>query len=233
MCAAINAFNGPVCMVAFKGAPCLAAGNTIIIKASEKSPLSTIYLGKLANQAGFPPGVINFVSGAGETGSLLASHLDIDKISFTGSAVTGKRVASAAANSNLKRVALELGGKSPSIVFPDADLGVAIKWCVQGIVGNAGQACIASSRVYVHENIKDAFIGGMKAAFEGLDSAFGDPNSEAVYLPPLVDKAQFDRVNWYIKEADSEATLVTGGSPLFDKVSSSLCCSIGDNQVIQ
>ncbi|KAF9886961.1 hypothetical protein FE257_010702 [Aspergillus nanangensis] len=217
VCAAINAFNGPLVMTALKGAPALAAGNTIIIKSSEKSPLSSIYLGKLANEAGIPPGVINFISGAGPTGALLASHMDIRKISFTGSTGTGKRIAQAAAASNLKKVSLELGGKSPSIVFADANLDIAVKWCTQGVVGNSGQVCIASSRVYVHESIRDRFVDALKAAFEASQAGFGDPSDANTHLPPLIDNLQFERVSKIIEEGKRENTLVTGGCRLFSE----------------
>lgn len=217
VCAAVNAFNGPTVMVLFKAAPAIAAGNAVVMKASEKSPLSTIYFGKIFNEAGFPPGVFNVVNGAGATGSLLASHMDIDKISFTGSVSTGKRIAEAAAKSNLKRVTLELGGKSPSIVFPDANLDVAVQWCTTGITVNCGQACIASSRVYVHEDVKEQFVNRMKTAFEGLYGDFGDPNKETTSNSPLVDKMQFERVMQFIKAGKSEATLMTGGDALFEK----------------
>lgn len=220
VCAAINAFNGPVVMCGLKGAPCLAAGNAIIIKASEKSPLSSLYLGKLATEAGIPPGIFNVISGADTTGALLANHMHIDKIAFTGSTATGRKIARAAADSNLKRVSLELGGKSPSIVFPDANLDIATQWCVQGIVGNSGQACIASSRVYVHENIRDEFIARMKGAFEASVAAFGDPFAANTHLPPLIDKLQFDRVKNIIKAGKKEGTLITGGGPLFSTVCS-------------
>ncbi|KAL4861473.1 hypothetical protein BDV12DRAFT_203983 [Aspergillus spectabilis] len=217
VCAAINAFNGPLVMCGFKGAPCLAAGNTIIIKASEKSPLSSLYLGNLANQAGIPPGVINFISGAGETGALLAGHMGIDKISFTGSTATGKKITKKAVESNLKRVSLELGGKSPSIVFPDANLDVAVQWCTQGIIGNSGQACIASSRVYIHDSIREVFIDRLKAAFEAAKAGFGDPFAETTSLPPLIDKTQFDRVSEFLENGKVQSTLVTGGCPLFSE----------------
>jgi aldehyde dehydrogenase (NAD+) len=202
-------------MLAFKAAPALAAGNSIIIKASEKSPLSSLVFGKLANEAGIPPGVLNLVNGDGRTGALLASHMDIDKIAFTGSAGTGKKIAQVAASSNLKKVSLELGGKSPSIVFPDANLENAIKWCVQGITANTGQACIASSRVYVHADVKEAFVNGMKQAFESLDGVTGaDLHDPGTMIGPLVDKLQHDRVAEYVKTGKSEATLVTGGDTM-------------------
>ncbi|KAH0835370.1 Aldehyde dehydrogenase [Fonsecaea pedrosoi] len=218
VCAAVNAFNGPLVMIAFKGAPCLAAGNTMVMKSSEKTPLSTIFFGKLLQQAQIPPGVFNLLSGAGETGALLASHMDVDKISFTGSVNTGKKIAVAAASSNLKRVTLELGGKSPSIVFPDANLDVATQWCVQGIVGNSGQACIASSRVYVHKDIRETFVQRLKTAFEQSHAAFGkDAHSDSTHIGPLVDKSQFEKVTQYVEAGKAEATLITGGQALYDQ----------------
>ncbi|XP_014551552.1 hypothetical protein COCVIDRAFT_112596, partial [Bipolaris victoriae FI3] len=207
VCSVVNAFNGPAVMVAFKGAPCLAAGNTMVVKASEKTPVSTIYFGRLLNEAGFPPGVMNIISRGSETGALLASHMDVDKISFTGSVNTGK-IAQMAASRNLKRVTLELGGKSPSIVFPDANLQVAVQWCTQGIVGNSGQACTASSRIYVHKDIKEKFVQAMKTAFESLDGSFGDPKKDTTTIGPLVDKMQFERVLSYVESGKTETTLV-------------------------
>jgi acyl-CoA reductase-like NAD-dependent aldehyde dehydrogenase len=218
VCAAINAFNGPVVLASFKAAPCLAAGNTMVMKASEKTPLSTLFLGKLAQQAGIPRGVLNLISGGGATGELLALDMTVRKISFTGSVATGKKIAQLAARSNLKRVTLELGGKSPSIVFPDANLDVAVQWCVLGITGNSGQTCVASSRVYVHDSIKEEFVARFKAAFEGLDSAFGDPFAASTQIGPLVDKLQFERVSKYVESGKQEATLVTGGSQFPGKV---------------
>jgi len=122
------------------------------------------------------------------------SHMGIRKISFSGSVGTGKKIAQMTAASNLKRVTLELGGKSPSIVFPDANMENAVRWCTQGIVTNSGQACIASSRAYVHKDIKDTFVAAMKASFEALEPAFGDPYAATTTIPPLVDQLQFDRV---------------------------------------
>lgn len=218
VCAAIVAFNGPIGLMAMKAAPCLAAGNTIIIKASERSPLSSLYLGQLANEAGIPPGVMNFISGDGETGALLATHTDIDHISFTGSVGVGKKIAQAAAQSNLKRVSLELGGKSPSIIFPDANIDIAVQWCVQGLIGLSGQACFASSRVYVHDDIKAQVINRMKTAFESMDGCYGDSLHETTLHPPMVDRNHFDRVASFIDRGKGEATLVTGGERMFKKV---------------
>ncbi|KAJ5345666.1 hypothetical protein N7452_003670, partial [Penicillium brevicompactum] len=217
VCAAIVAFNGPIGLMAIKAAPCLAAGNSIIIKASEKSPLSSLYLGKLVNEAGFPPGVVNFISGDGETGALLSAHMDIDHISFTGSVGVGKKVAQAAAQSNLKRVVLELGGKSPSIIFPDANLDIATQWCAKGITAFSGQMCFASSRLYVHRDIKAEVVDRMKAYFEDLYASFGDSLDETTVYPPMVDQAHFESVSGFIDRGKKEATLVTGGERLFDK----------------
>jgi acyl-CoA reductase-like NAD-dependent aldehyde dehydrogenase len=216
VCAAVNAFNVPLLMLAFKAAPCLAAGNTMVMKASEKTPLSSLFFGKIATEAGLPPGVLNLVNGPGSTGAMLASHMEIRKISFTGSVGTGKKIAQMAAASNLKRVTLELGGKSPSIVFPDANLENAVRWCTRGIVANSGQVCIASSRVYVHRDVKDRFVAAMKAAFEALEPAFGDPHAATTTIGPLVDKLQFDRVSHLVQSGKKQATLVTGGGALKD-----------------
>ncbi|KAI0158242.1 aldehyde dehydrogenase domain-containing protein [Xylariaceae sp. FL1272] len=212
VCAGVFAFNGTAVQVGMKSGACLAMGNTTILKPSEKTPLAAIYIGKLAKEAGLPPGVFQVVNGGGETGALLASHMDIDKISFTGSVGTGKKIAQLAAASNLKKVTLELGGKSPSIVFPDANLEVATTWCAQGITINAGQVCIASSRVY---DIKEQFIGAMKTAFEKTAEFVGDPQSADKQIGTLADKVQFDRVSKYIENGKSEATLVTGGDRMF------------------
>ncbi|KAJ6012325.1 hypothetical protein N7522_002680 [Penicillium canescens] len=217
VCAAITAFNAPIMGMAMKAAPCLATGNTLIIKSSERTPLSTLYLGKLANEAGFPPGVFNIISGGELAGSLLAKHMDIDHVSFTGSAGIGKQIAQAASQSNLKRVALELGGKSPSIIFPDAKLDVVIPWCVNSILLLSGQVCFASSRVYVHESIKKHVVERMKTSFESMDESFGDPLNEDVEFPPLFSQGHFDRVKGFIDRGKEEATLVTGGEAMFAK----------------
>ncbi|KAJ5387239.1 hypothetical protein N7509_009780 [Penicillium cosmopolitanum] len=204
VCAAITAFNAPLMFMAAKVGPCLAVGNVIILKPSEKTPLSTLYLGRLAKEAGFPPGVFNIIGGAGATGAFLAEHLEIDRISFTGSLATGKKVAQAASKSNLKRVGLELGGKSPSIIFADADLDNAVHWCTRGIVTASGQMCNASSRVYVHEDIKEKFIQRMKSAFEGIDIS----QTQA----PVIDRIQLARVERYIDQGTKESSLLTGGT---------------------
>lgn len=184
-------------------------------------------------EAGFPAGVFNIVSGDGATGALLASHMDIDKISFTGSGPSGRKIIDAAAKSNLKKVTLELGGKSPSLVFDDADIESALTGydsishrCrqsltsirnSQGFLFNSSQVCIAASRLFVQKSIADKFIDGLKARFQGLDGAVGDPNSLNTFIGPLADKAQLERVLGYIEAGKSEATLLVGGERKGDK----------------
>jgi len=150
VCAAIAPWNAPVTMMTFKLAPALMAGNTIVFKSSERAPLTSLLVAQLIKEAGFPAGVVNILSGDGPCcGNALASHMKIRKISFTGSVRAGKAIQAAAAASNLKKVSLELGGKSPLIVFDDADVNKAAKAACNSILLNSGQACIASSRVYV------------------------------------------------------------------------------------
>lgn len=155
VCAGITAWNGSLHFLAWKAAPALACGNTVIIKPSEKSPLGTLAAGYLIKAAGFPPGVFQILTGGSEIGAHLSAHMGIQKISFTGSCSTGKKIQEAATKSNLKRVTLELGGKSPGIVFKDADLDTALFWSVLGITVNTGQVCAATSRLLVDESIDD------------------------------------------------------------------------------
>lgn len=216
VCAAIVAFNGPTIMFAMKAAPALASGNCIIVKASEKSPLSLLHLAKLAQEAGFPPGVLNVVNGTGTTGAALASHMDIDKISFTGSIAVARKISALASGSNFKKVTLELGGKSPTIIFPDANLDIVIPWCVRSITDSSGQACVASSRVYVHDDIKDEFLARMKNQFESIHTTYGDPFDQSKRNGPLIDEAQHKRVLGYIESGKKEATLLTGGEKMLE-----------------
>ncbi|KAL2826258.1 aldehyde dehydrogenase domain-containing protein [Aspergillus cavernicola] len=217
--AGIIPWNGPLASVGLKAAPALAAGNVFILKPSEKTPLAAAALGKLAIEAGFPPGVFQVLLGDGSTGALLASHMDVNKVSFTGSVATGKAVQVLAAKSNLKRCTLELGGKSPAVVFNDADLANAVQWCVNGLTTNSGQICFAASRVYVQEGIYDTFIAAYRAAFEAKRSVIGDPDAANSQLGPVVDKAQYDRIMGIIENAKQEddGTLLVGGQPLFSK----------------
>lgn len=205
-------------MASAKAAPALAAGNTVIIKPSEKTPLSTLFLGRIANEAGLPAGAFNVLCGAGPTGALLASHMDINKVSFTGSCATGKKIAQMAAGSNLKRVSLELGGKSPAIIFPDANLDIATEWCIRGITMLAGQVCMASSRVYVHKSVRKEFLERFQAGLKATEATIGDPFLKSTSIGPLVDKLQFDRVMAYVESGKKEASLIQGGEQIGDKV---------------
>ena len=216
VCAAIIAFNGPAIMFAMKAAPALATGNCLVIKPSEKSPLSTLYLAQLASEAGFPPGVINVVNGTGGVGAAMAGHMDINKLSFTGSVAVARKIASLAAASNFKKVTFELGGKSPSIIFPDANLDVATAWCTRSITDSSGQACVASSRVYVHEDIREVFLARFKESFEKIHNSYGDPFDETKTNGPIVDRAQHERVLDLVESGKKQATLITGGEKMLE-----------------
>jgi aldehyde dehydrogenase (NAD+) len=209
--AGIVPWNGPLGTVGIKAGPALATGNCFILKPSEKTPFAALALGPLIEEAGFPPGVFQILSGDGTTGALIASHMRIRKVSFTGSIPTGKKIQAMAANSNLKRVTLELGGKSPAVVFDDCNLDNAVTWCVNALAANTGQVCFAATRLYVQEGIFDKFLQKYKAALEERAKTIGDPDIEGTVMGPLVDKAQFDRVNGFIERGASQGTLLTGG----------------------
>ena len=215
--AGIVPWNGPLGTAGLKAAPALATGNCFILKPSEKTPFASLALGPLIIEAGFPPGVFQVLSGDGVTGSLISSHMQIRKVSFTGSIATGKRIQEAAARSNLKRVTLELGGKSPAVVFDDADLQNAITWTANALTANTGQVCFAATRVYVQEGIYDKFVEGYKKALLEKAKTIGDPDAESTVMGPLIDKAQFDRVTGFIERGKSgQGTLITGGSRVGD-----------------
>lgn len=192
-------------------APAVAAGNTVVFKSSEKSPLGMLYLGALFKQAGFPSGVINLLSGGAKTGAMLASHMDVAKISFTGSLEAGRQVQIAAAKSNLKMVTLELGGKSASIVFNDAHLENAVLHNSQGFLVNSAQVCCAGSRILVQEDIAETFVSALKDTFIKLTGAMGDPSLETTFIGPLADEAQGSRVRDYIDGAEKEGIEVLVG----------------------
>lgn len=211
--AAIIPWNAAIIMVGEKAGPALATGNCIILKPSEKTPFAALAMGELIKEAGFPPGVFQILSGDGTTGALLSTHMRVRKISFTGSLNTGKKVQEAAAKSNLKRVHLELGGKSPAVVFDDCDFDNAINWCVNGLVGNSGQICMATTRVYVQEGIFDKFTQAYKEKLEEQANAMGDPDKQGIMLGPLVDDAQFRRVVGFIERGlkGRQGRLLIGG----------------------
>lgn len=217
--AGIIPWNIPLPSVVMKLAPAVATGNCIILKPSEKTPFAALAFGALIKEAGFPPGVVQMLSGGGSTGALLASHMKIRKVSFTGSVLTGKKVQEMAIRSNMKRVTLELGGKSPAVIFDDADLENAVKWAVDTITLNTGQACVASSRVYVQEGIYDEFLKRYKLAMEKQVKTTGDPNQAQTLLGPLVDELQFKRVTGFIERGkNGQGNILTGGKQIGDKV---------------
>ncbi|KAN0019118.1 hypothetical protein ACTFIU_002320 [Dictyostelium citrinum] len=201
--ALIVAWNYPVMLLCWKLGPALAAGCTVVAKSSEFTPLTALYLCELIKEAGFPPGVFNLVSGLGSTvGNALSHHMDIDKISFTGSTVTGRKIMEGAAKSNLKPVTLELGGKSPNIFFADCDIEHCVNAAKDYVFSNNSQNCCFSSRFFVHESIHDAFLASFTEKIKQLK--VGDPYDESNHLGPLVSKQQHDRVLGYIEKGKSE-----------------------------
>lgn len=200
-------------MAAWKLGPALACGNTVVLKPAEQTPLSILYFANLTVQAGFPPGVINIINGHGRiAGAALASHPNVDKIAFTGSTPTAREIMKMAA-SNLKNITLETGGKSPLIVFNDADLDLAVEWAHIGIMSNQGQICTATSRILVQDDVYDAFLEKFKTQVRKI-SKVGDPFDEATFQGPQVTKAQYDRIMSYVDIGKSEgAKLVLGGKP--------------------
>lgn len=211
VCGQIIPWNYPIQMFMWKVAPALAAGNTIVIKPAEQTPLSALRLAQLAAEAGFPPGVINVVNGLGAvTGNAISNHMDIDKIAFTGSTVTGRKIMEAAAKSNLKKVTLELGGKSPVVVFDSVDIDQAANWTCMAILFNHGQDCCAGSRLFVQDTIYDEFMKVLKRKVEEI--VIGDPSDIKTFMGPLVSKLQYDKVRKYIKLGSEEgATVLSGG----------------------
>lgn len=199
-------------MLSWKVAPAVACGNCVVLKSAEQTPLSALYFAKLVVEAGFPPGVINVVSGLGKVaGHALASHTGVDKIAFTGSTTTGRAIMKAAA-SNLKNITLECGGKSPSIVFADADLDQAIKWTHVGIMDNQGQVCTSTSRIYVEESIYDDFVQAF-VKHNKETTKIGSPFEAEVTQGPQVSRVQLDRILSYIETGKQEgARLLLGGA---------------------
>ncbi|TVT48807.1 aldehyde dehydrogenase [Amycolatopsis rhizosphaerae] len=207
--AAITPWNSPLALLLWKLCPALAAGNTVVIKPSEITPVSTLVLGRLIQEAGFPDGVVNVVTGAGPAGAALAGHHGVDKIAFTGSTAVGKKIAVTAAE-RLARVSLELGGKSPNIVFPDADLPNAVNGVIAGIFAATGQTCMAGSRVLVHEDVHDEFVAALVEKTAKIK--IGDPLDPETELGTVACQAQYDKVLHYIEVAKADgAHLATGG----------------------
>jgi phenylacetaldehyde dehydrogenase len=206
-------WNFPLLMAAWKVGPALATGCTIILKPAEQTPLSALRLGELALEAGIPAGVLNVITGEGDAGAALAAHNDVDKVAFTGSTEVGKLIAQAAGKTNLKRVSLELGGKSPNIVLDDADIPAAIAGAAQGIFFNQGEVCTAGSRLYIHQDRFDEVVEGVSRAAEAIKIGHGmNPDTE---MGPLVSSEQFERVTSYLKiGTDEGARATTGGNAI-------------------
>jgi phenylacetaldehyde dehydrogenase len=207
---AITPWNFPFAMEADKVGQAMAAGCTLVLKPAELTPLGAILLGRLVEEVGVPPGVINIVTGYGDpAGKALVEHPDVDKIAFTGSTATGKWIVQAAA-ATLKRVTLELGGKSPTFIFPDADLERAIPGAAMAVFANAGQICVAGSRLYVHKKVFDRVVEGVTGMAKALKVGSGlEPDSQ---MGPLISQKQLERVTGYIASGKSDgAQVVVGG----------------------
>jgi aldehyde dehydrogenase (NAD+) len=210
-------WNFPMLMMAWKLAPAIAMGNTVVLKPAEQTPLSALRIAELIMEAGFPEGVINVLPGFGPTaGAAIAGHMDVDKVAFTGSTEVGRLVMEAAAKSNLKPVTLELGGKSPNIIFEDVDVDEAVEGAHMGLFSNQGQSCCAGSRVFVEETVYSKFVE--KSIVRARQRVVGDPFDPATELGPLVDQAQLDRVMSYIDAGrDQGAMLACGGERLGER----------------
>lgn len=210
-------WNVPVLFLSHKCAPALITGNAIVLKSSEKAPLTSARVAELVVEAGFPPGVFNIISGHGTpSGATLASHMDVRVLSFTGSCRTGRLIQEAAAKSNLKKVVLELGGKSPALIFEDANLDKAVGDTSNSIQFNSGQVCMANSRVYVQKSIAPKFIEAFKAHL--AKATHGDPTKTDTVMGPQADEVQYRNVTSYLAEGKKSATLALGGAGKLDSM---------------
>jgi acyl-CoA reductase-like NAD-dependent aldehyde dehydrogenase len=209
---AITPWNSPLLLLTFKLAPALAAGCTMVVKPSEHAPASTVAFAEILHEAGLPAGVLNVVTGWDRsTGEALSAHPGVDKIAFTGSSATGAKVAQAAV-ANFNRVTLELGGKSPQIVFPDADLDAAANGLVAGVFAATGQTCMAGSRLIVHADVHDALIEKVVARANAI--TLGDPTAAETEMGPVANRPQYEKVLGYLQGAAAEgATFACGGEP--------------------
>ncbi|MGA9531592.1 MAG: aldehyde dehydrogenase family protein [Anaerolineales bacterium] len=207
-------WNFPLLMAAWKLGPALAAGNTTLLKPAEETPLTALRLGELIVEAGFPPGVVNILTGPGvPTGAAISQHMGVDKISFTGSTEVGRRIMEASAGSNLKKISLELGGKSPNVIFGDADLSSAIRGAHWACFSTSGQECTAGSRLLVEESVYDQVAEGLIEQAEKL--RVGSGFAPKVHVGPIVSERQLDRVLGYIDDGrENSAEMLTGGERL-------------------
>ncbi|MCP4001705.1 MAG: aldehyde dehydrogenase family protein, partial [Gammaproteobacteria bacterium] len=195
-------WNFPLLMAAWKIAPALACGNTIVLKPAEQTPLTALRLGEICQEAGLPDGVLNIVTGYGPTaGAALAEHMDVDKIAFTGGSATG-RIIMQAASKNLKQITLELGGKSPNIVFADSDIDSAVAGAITGIFYNQGEVCCAGSRLFLERSIHDEFVE--KLSNKAANMRVGNPEDAGTQMGAQVSKQQFDKILGYIDTGKQE-----------------------------
>jgi acyl-CoA reductase-like NAD-dependent aldehyde dehydrogenase len=209
VCGQIIPWNFPLLMASWKLAPALACGNTVILKPAEQTPLTALRLGELILEAALPEGVVNIITGFGPgAGSSIAEHPDVDKVAFTGSGEVGRLILKASAG-NLKRVSLELGGKSPNIIFPDADMAQAVPNAMMGVFFNSGQVCCAGTRIFVQRDKYDEFVDQLTKFSESMNT--GDPLDPKTTMGPVVSKEQFDRVNNYVDIGRREGAKVTIG----------------------
>src|SRR5271154_5465913 len=228
-------WNFPLLMQAWKLGPALAAGNTVILKPAEQTPLTALRVGELIVEAGFPPGVVNLLPGYGETaGAAIARHMDVDKVAFTGSTEVGHLIMKAAAETNLKRVTLELGGKSPNIVFADANMEQAIEGAHFALFFNQGQCCCAGSRTFVEEKAYDEFVE--RSVARAKKRTVGNPFDRSTEQGPQVDQDQFDKVMGYIDTGKKEnAKMLAGGNRVGDKgyfIEPTVFADVTDNMTI-
>jgi acyl-CoA reductase-like NAD-dependent aldehyde dehydrogenase len=215
VCAGISPWNAPVTNPLLKIVPALACGNTVVVKPAEQTPLTSVRLAEIILEAGIPAGVVNILQGPGDVGAALVAHRQIDKVAFTGSTATGKVIQREAANT-LKRVTLELGGKSPNIIFADADLDAAIPGAMMAVFPNSGQVCFAGTRLFVQRPIHDAVVEAISAGSGQM--TVGDGFDPTTQLGPLVSAEQFERVQGYIEAGRTDgATLAAGGGRVGDK----------------
>jgi aldehyde dehydrogenase (NAD+) len=210
--AQIIPWNYPLSMATWKLGPALACGNTVVIKAAESTPLSILVLGRLIKEAGFPPGVVNILNGYGkDAGAAMVQHELVSKVAFTGSSGTASQIMKMA-SASLKNITLETGGKSPLLVFPDADMEQAVKWSHMGIMSNQGQICTATSRLLVHQDVYDEFVEKFITTLKAT-SKVGNQWDDTTYQGPQVSQAQYDRILSYIDIGKSEgATVLAGGT---------------------
>lgn len=210
VCGAIIPWNYPIGMLSWKLAPALAAGNCVVLKPAEQTPVSALKFAQLVVEAGFPPGVLAVVNGFGaDVGSAIALHKGIDKVAFTGSTVTGRKIMEMAAKSNIKKITLELGGKSPVMVFNDVDLDHAVPWVALALMFNMGQDCTAGTRLFVQSGIYDEFMARLLKALS--EHGIGDPFNNDTFQGPQISKAQQEKILSYIELGKKEAKLELGG----------------------